>query len=114
MDIGTTIKTMRLARNLEQKDLARALNVSNKTISSWECGRTEPKMGMIEMIADYFGISKSEFLDGKPIGENLYLSNDEMELIIEYRSYNDEEKRAFKAVMAYQKRLSDEYREKRK
>jgi len=63
MNIGNNIKRMRKALNMEQSELAEKLNVSNKTISSWECGRTEPKMDMIESMSTIFGIKKSELLE---------------------------------------------------
>lgn len=49
---------------MEQKELAERLHLSNKTISSWECGRTEPNIGMIESLATVFGVSKSDLIDG--------------------------------------------------
>lgn len=63
MNIGNNIKKMRKALNMEQSELAVKLNVSNKTVSSWECGRTEPKMDMIEAMSTIFGIRKSELLE---------------------------------------------------
>lgn len=66
MDIGKNIKTMRKALNMEQSELAKRLNVSNKTVSSWECGRTEPKMDMIEKLSVIFGLKKSELLEENP------------------------------------------------
>lgn len=63
MNIGNNIKKMRKALNMEQSELAVKLNVSNKTVSSWECGRTEPKMDMIEAMSTIFGIKKSELLE---------------------------------------------------
>lgn len=64
MNIGKNIKYYRKKLNIDQKELAIKLCVSDKTISSWECGRTEPKMGMVEMLADVFGITKSDLLGG--------------------------------------------------
>ena len=64
MNIGENIKYYRMLNNMEQKELAERLHLSNKTISSWECGRTEPNIGMIESLADVFGVSKSNLIDG--------------------------------------------------
>ena len=64
MNIGENIKAMRKKHGMEQSDLGERLHVSNKTISSWECGRTEPKMGMIEAMCDVFGCEKSVLIDG--------------------------------------------------
>ena len=64
MNIGENIKYYRTLNHMEQKDLAQILHISNKTISSWECGRTEPNIGMLETLADVFGVTKSDLIDG--------------------------------------------------
>jgi len=64
MNIGKNIKTMRQSRHITQGELAYKLNVTNKAISSWECGRTEPNMGMIEEMCKIFGCTKTELIDG--------------------------------------------------
>ena len=53
--ISENIKRVRTEKHMDQKDLADKLNVSNKTVSSWECGRTEPRMGMIEKLCQALG-----------------------------------------------------------
>ncbi len=63
MSIAENIRVMRISNNMEQKELARLLEVSNKTVSSWECGRTEPKIGMIEKMAEIFGCSKTDLIE---------------------------------------------------
>lgn len=61
MDVGAVIKRFRKSKEWNQKQLAEKLNVSNRTISSWEKNRTEPNMEMIEKMCELFGCSKSEF-----------------------------------------------------
>lgn len=62
MSIGENIKNIRIEAGMEQKELAELLHISNKTVSSWECGRTEPKIGMIEAMSKIFNRPKSDFL----------------------------------------------------
>ena len=62
MNVGAAIRFQREKNGLSQKELAQMLNVSNKTVSSWEANRTEPKMDMIEKMCDIFHCKKSEFL----------------------------------------------------
>lgn len=69
MSIADNIRRLRISKNLEQKELAKMLDVSNKTVSSWECGRTEPKIGMIEKMAEIFGCSKTDLIDNSLIIE---------------------------------------------
>lgn len=72
MDIGAKIKKYRLEKNMEQKELAKILNVSPKTISSWEVNRTQPKMEMIEAMCNVFGCKKSDFMDDDVIEIEYY------------------------------------------
>lgn len=70
MEIGKNIKHMRERFKMEQQELADRLNISNKTVSSWECGRTEPRMGMIEAMCEVFGCTKTELIDGETPAED--------------------------------------------
>lgn len=47
MEIGRKIKENRVNKELTQEQLAKKLNVSRTTISSWETGRTYPDLEMI-------------------------------------------------------------------
>ena len=67
MDIGKNIEVLRKYYHLTQTDLATKLNVSNKTISSWETNRTEPNIGMIEALCTIFHCRKTDIIDGPNI-----------------------------------------------
>lgn len=62
MSIGDNIKKWRELRNLKQSELAELLGVSDKTISSWEINRTEPKMGMVEKISIALNCKKTDII----------------------------------------------------
>lgn len=83
MDIANNIKKYRIALHMEQADLAAKLHISNKTISSWECGRTEPKMGMVEAMCQIFGCTKDDL-----IGTDHNSDPNEKELLFIYRNIN--------------------------
>ena len=89
MDIANNIKRYRMALHMEQAELAERLHISNKTISSWECGRTEPKMGMVEEMCRIFGCTKDELI-GTDAGHER--DQNEQELIFIYRGMNAEGK----------------------
>lgn len=63
MDLGAKIKKYRAQLGMDQRDLAHRLNVSPKTVSSWEVNRTQPKMEMIDAMCKVFGCKRSDFLD---------------------------------------------------
>lgn len=64
MKIGENIKHLRKENNMLQKDLADKLNVTKGAVSSWEVGRTEPNIGMIEAMCDIFNCQKTDLIDG--------------------------------------------------
>ena len=63
MSIGERIKSLREMHGMTQEDLAKICKVSDKAISTWENGKNIPRMGPVQRMADYFGISKSAILD---------------------------------------------------
>ena len=61
---GTIVKQLREKRGMDQKELGEIVGVSDKTVSSWEINRTEPKMGIVQKLADYFGVSTDYLIKG--------------------------------------------------
>lgn len=49
----------------QQKEIAEALGVNQKTFNGWCTGLSMPKTGKIQKMADYFKIGKSDLLDDK-------------------------------------------------
>lgn len=64
MEIGEQIKKRRKQLNWTQKELAVKINVSDKTVSSWETGRTYPELSLLVEISELFGLSLDELLRG--------------------------------------------------
>ena len=48
-----------------QMDLMRDLNLSSSTVSNWCTGTKLPRMNKVQMLADYFGIEKSDLIEEK-------------------------------------------------
>ena len=71
MMIVDRFRELRTSRKLSQKDLAQALNVSQQTVASWECGRTEPSNEYLKSIADYFNVSADYLLGRESSGCSL-------------------------------------------
>lgn len=78
--ISDNIKEIRIRRGLTQAQLADKVGVSEKTVSSWEVGRTEPNMGYIESISKALNCQKSEL-----VGEPAVLSDTEYTLLKKFR-----------------------------
>lgn len=53
----------------KQIDIASDLNVSPQALNTWVKGIAIPRMNRIQALADYFGVSKSDLVDDKPVEE---------------------------------------------
>lgn len=63
--IGDKIKKIREEHSLTQVELAKICGVSDKAVSTWEQNVKVPRMGALQKLADYFGVSKSYFIEDK-------------------------------------------------
>ena len=62
-NLGKTIAELRKKKNMSQQELADKLNVSNKTISKWECGNGTPDIVSLNGMANIFGVSLDELIN---------------------------------------------------
>lgn len=53
------LKQLRKENNMTQKELADVLNVTQTAINYWENGKREPNTSILELIADFFGVSRA-------------------------------------------------------
>ncbi len=60
---GEIIQTLRQSRNINQVQLAKALNVSKQTVSNWENNNIMPSIEMLLSIARYFSVSTDYLLE---------------------------------------------------
>jgi len=54
---GKRLRDLREKNNLQQKELAKELNVLEATVSMWETGKRIPYSDMLIKIANYFKVS---------------------------------------------------------
>lgn len=48
-----------------RKDISEALGISYYTVTDWVKGKKYPRMDKVELLADYFGILKSDLIEEK-------------------------------------------------
>lgn len=65
--MGTFMAALRKANGLTQQQVAERLNVSNKTISKWECDDGYPEITMLPAIAELYSVTVDELLKGERI-----------------------------------------------
>ncbi len=54
-------------RGVTQTDLAKDLNIPEMTMSNWLKAKTYPRIDKIQMLADYFGVSRSALTEESPL-----------------------------------------------
>ena len=70
-------------------DLVNDLGVPFSTVSNWINGLKFPRMGKVELLADYFNVEKSDLIEEKVETNNFRLARDERDLIVAYRKTDD-------------------------
>ena len=63
--LGNIIKELRKKKRMTQRDLAKAMKVSQQTVGAWETGRAIPGADTLSELADYFNVT-TDYLLGKP------------------------------------------------
>ena len=67
--MGEFLGVLRKSHGYTQQEVAEKLNVSNRTLSSWETDRTTPDILLLPAIADLYGVTVDELIRGVR-GEN--------------------------------------------
>ena len=93
--IGKFIKEQRKAKELTQLQLSEKLNVSEKTISKWECGNGFPDTSLMLPLCKELDISANELLSGKKLTTNEYKQLAEDNLI----KLTSEQERSYKFLL---------------
>lgn len=61
---GAFIRQLRKERGMTQKELAAALNVTDKAVSKWELGASLPDVALLLPLSEALGVSVTELLGG--------------------------------------------------
>lgn len=86
--------------DISQKELADAINVAPSTVSEWVQGNKYPRIDKIELMANYFGILKSDLIEVKNVGDipeeadfhaKILMDKDVINMLRAYYSLSDRE-----------------------
>lgn len=66
--IGNFILERRQRKGLTQRQVAAALDVSNRTVSSWESGTSLPRLKLLEALGELLDTTPAEILAGRELG----------------------------------------------
>lgn len=70
--IGRFIAEMRKQQNLTQREFADILNISDKTVSKWECGNGMPELSLMLPICGILKINLNELFSGEKLTDADY------------------------------------------
>ena len=94
--IGKFIADCRKKKNLTQMQLAEKLNITDRAISKWECGRAMPDSSAMLDLCSVLEISVNELLLGEEIEMEKYNKQVEQNLIEMVKQKEEADKRLLK------------------
>ena len=73
---ATNLNNLMRIKHKSRKELSEALGISYFTITAWVNGTKYPRMDKVEMLANYFGVLKSDLIEEKtpPIDLQMFAS----------------------------------------
>ena len=75
------LKRLMTIKNVNRKEIAEVLGISYFTISDWVNGKKYPRMDKVELLANYFGVLKSDLIemesDTIPSSQTLIITEEE-------------------------------------
>ena len=80
------IKKYMSKKGVSSADVCRALNFKTNTFSNWITAKIYPRIDKIELLAEYFGVSKAALVEDS---DNISLSPKEEKLILGYRDSDE-------------------------
>ena len=94
---STNLKRLMVQHNKSRKDIATVLGISYFTVSDWVNGKKYPRMDKVELLANYFGVLKSDLIEeahsDEPIVQSQSLADDELRLIELFRKVPEEKQK---------------------
>lgn len=84
---SSRLSNLMAERNINQREIAQIVGVSESTVGKWLLLKAIPRMGVIQKLADYFNVGKSYFLEDIPDQTQGYYTDPEVaELAEELRT----------------------------
>lgn len=99
MNFGLNLKSLRKAAGLTQLEVAKRLGLTDMAVSRWENNHTEPNMEYCSKLCAILGCT----LDDLTGHESQPLSEDEWEIINQFRRASDETKEIVRTILGRSK-----------
>lgn len=65
--VSKNLKRIAYQHEKTQTDIARDLNISKATVSSWMNGTRLPRMDKVDLLCQYFGVTREDIMEESPV-----------------------------------------------
>ncbi len=89
---GAFLRQLRKEKGLTQEQLAEQLGVTNRSVSRWETGANLPDFDLVLTLADTFGVTIEELLDGERRTNMPITDPKQAEILLKTADYSNQEK----------------------
>ena len=96
---GKFIAETRKAQGLTQKQLADILEISDKTVSKWECGKGLPEVSLMLPLCSALNITVNDLLSGERVSKIEYINKAEENMMNLIKENEENKKRMALAVI---------------
>ena len=96
--MAKNIKKYMAIKGVNQTEMCNALGFKFMTLSDWLHAKTYPRIDKIELMANYFGVSKSDLVEDRAEDNAVYYLDDEAREMAEFMHKNPRYKVLFDAV----------------
>lgn len=101
LDIGKVIQNHLELKNMTQSELGQHIGLSQKAISKYVTGKSQPPLDVLEKIMIVLNISPYEIFSIKNRSDHLFIaSKDEQDLIRSYRNFSSKQKIHFIEIVS--------------
>ena len=95
---GKFIAETRKAQGLTQKQLADILEISDKTVSKWECGKGLPEVSLMLPLCSALNITVNDLLSGERVSKIEYINKAEENMMNLIKENEENKKRMALAI----------------
>ena len=96
---GKFIAKTRKAQGLTQKQLADILEISDKTVSKWECGKGLPEVSLMLPLCSALNITVNDLLSGERVSKIEYINKAEENMMNLIKENEENKKRMALAII---------------
>ena len=98
---ANNLKNLMIAHGRNRRDISDALGISYFTVSDWVNGKKYPRMDKVELLANYFGVLKSDLIEenNAPSPQEQKLTEGEEALLELFRQIPEDAQKMYLEVL---------------